>query len=290
MRSTIFNFRMNLEDANYLYLISDSIFPIISFNYQNKLIVDRKDYSIKSQIRLLSDSGVPQYNDIYEYCGDDENCLVQTLFYGYFGHIAMVSFDIESGDGYKPEFLLDDSEYIDILKVKGYEFYGFVSNKNKFLIRGFNSGGVLDISGYRVPLYKYGNMPQVDSMLYPGGYSMTYLRYPIDYSGIGGDRGLTQIVDFPRYPIITADMTPSVSVWAEKNNSFNDEVVSFIDISIATSFGIFSDGLFNFYTVTFFSEEREELAGFVSNFGIILYPKINMSIFYGNDSYFELTI
>ncbi len=81
-----------------------------------------------------------------------------------------------------------------------------------------------------------------------------------------------------------------ISVWSEKNDSFDDETTPFIEISVATFFTVMNDGVFRFATTLPFVPDFSELTDYVSNFGIILHAYTNLDILYGNNLYLEITI
>lgn len=140
MRESIFDFTMSLQDANYLFLIGESKYVLFILDYKLVSLTDRRDFSISSSLRERDDTGNVEYNNIIEYCDNDERCLKQTLYSGYFEYANIFGLYEESPSQTIVMKIISESIFADVLKIKGYEYYGFVSNKNRFIMRGMRTG------------------------------------------------------------------------------------------------------------------------------------------------------
>lgn len=290
MQSTIFDFRLNLEDANILFLIEDSLYEdIVVAEFKNKQVVDRVDFAIKSYVRMRDNSGQIQNLDIYDFCSNDKDCLRQTLYFGVYGYISLFNFDIENGDSYKPKFLLRDSKFIDVLKIKGYEYYGFLSNISKFLVRNYSVPRVISVGGI---LSKYDIPFDVSSTAQFQG-QLLERRNPLlepSHHGFGGDEYMYVLNDSSMYPIISTDYASRSYIWAEINREFWDTTYNVFIIRPL----VYEDVLDDFVASHFMSldykvYDKSDAEDMVSIFGIMLHIQGDIEPLYSSAIYFKIT-
>ena len=267
MQSIIFDFTIVLQSENAPVLIADSHFVVISAYFDVVRIADMKDYALSSQVRGRASSGNVQYQGIVEYCGEDKFCLRQTLYAGVFADINMVNFDIESGDGYQPKYLLLDTTLPWLMHIHNYTFYDLVHNASKFLLR---PSRMIAISG-AIPQKVFLPLLSVPLM-----EPYTENVYSILYSAVSGGTGFA--LPEPRYAISDARIlriinnesqgSQSLYLYSEKKDQLSDGYFE-MEFHLSTLSEDVGGLLFSLGKIEY-RRTLIDLSGFVSDFDIIL--------------------
>ena len=144
MQSTVFDFAFRLKRVDDQFYILDSKYNILKFDFKTYIIKDpSSDFSLTSSIRYEND-GITEYQNIDEYCLENASNQCKGRFYinGVFAYMNMFALEVDEGFEYKPEYLLRDSNYYDVLI--GRLFIGgvFYHNQLRKLIRGHNFPGL----------------------------------------------------------------------------------------------------------------------------------------------------
>ncbi len=291
MNSTIFDFRINLEDGNILKYILDSIFIGIVSESRIVNLIENSDFSLKSQFSELKYGQTSSsFLSILDYCNENKECLVQTLYPGYYGYTFLFNLDTETFDSYTPEYLIRGSVYFGALKLRGYENWGYLSLEAFRAVRNEPYKGIITENIYRVE-----QKIESDSAKYSVAEFM-YPEVPIalnlkNVSYYGGAETLVKFNNSTFYSIIENGIFKKVNIFAEINARFDDYLKHIIDVSILTNDTVLNNASFNFIKfIDYYIYSTSTLNGFVSNFGIILTLSANeYSDLYSAEIYFEHT-
>ncbi len=133
MQSTVFDFSFTLKNTDNQFYLIDSVYNILFFDFKTYFIGDmRIDYGMSSSIRINNDMEI-EYNSIDEYCSE---CKYRYYINGIHGFMSIFSLEVSEGFSYQPEFLLRDSNYIDILMGRLFHFGYFLHNQQLAVVRG----------------------------------------------------------------------------------------------------------------------------------------------------------
>jgi hypothetical protein len=133
MQATVFDFSINLKNVDIQFYISDSNF--LNIRNDGRVVEIRdiyKDYALTSSIRINNDD-VEDYQDIDDYCS---SCRDRVYINGVYGYMNIFALDISQGFNYIPEYLLRDSNYIDVLSGRMFYNGAFLQNQTMYIIRG----------------------------------------------------------------------------------------------------------------------------------------------------------
>ncbi len=235
MRGTVYDFSFNLVNTDITKDLKDSILICIEFDFKTNIVTDRKDLSIVSNIRLRGNEEI-QYGSVEEYCELQPCPVSQRVYSGYFGYFSIFDFDFRDSVEYAPEFLIRETTeasqypYINILKMKGLEYYGFLSNVTIFILRGSMYPDLLkDVSLLELTF--------VNSSLCNTGFSTDKekdIRYPVlsqDSIRMLPSPG-TFLGDNTYRRIISTSSGDSIFKYSEKNETTLDLSFSFCTVSI----------------------------------------------------------
>lgn len=143
MQSTVLDFKFILRDIEEEFYLEDYKMKHIMFNYRMCIVSSsEKDFSIVSGIRVNNDSS-SEFDSIDEYCG---KCKYRYYINGVQWYMSIFMFHDDSSTISAPvEVLIRDSNFDDIL-IGRMVYYGiFLSNHQRFIIRGEKYKGLISL-------------------------------------------------------------------------------------------------------------------------------------------------
>ena len=287
MNSTVFDFTIRLEDSNILKLITDSVFFFFEMDYTVVEIVDRVDYSIVSQFSELANGQLStEYATMDDYCNMNQ-CYKMRAYKGVFLYSRLFYLNLQEIYGYKPEFIIRGSIYPGILKLRGYENWGYLSLYIYRLVRGFIGRDIITLDFYDKLLPKI-----EDSVKFY--HNVDYEYYTIEIPdldssiSISPDAELVKIYGFVFIEIIENTRRKKINIFSEINASSDDLYSPIMEFHNTTDIRNLDDVVFKFVDIQFIIDSYIiTLNGFVSSFGIILGRFNTVDTFVSNSIYFE---
>jgi hypothetical protein len=288
MNSTIFDFRIALEDGNILKYITESIYIGIESDSRVILVSDVKDFAIKSQFSLLANGqAASSYLTIGEYCSDSKECLIQTLYSGFYGFTYMFYLDKTNLSTYKPEFIIRGSIYLSVLKLRGYEDWGYLTLEAFRAVRSepYNSLIIADHINSR-PFYR--NLDSVFRLNIIDSLIPSYIDN--DSADYGGESSFAILAELPYVGIIENSIRREVKLFSEMNKAFDDEYMSSMRLTILTDSFVYNDASFPIASVDSYVYSTVVLSDFIANSAIIpTIPDRFLENFNSKEIYFEIT-
>ena len=138
MESTVFDFKFVLKHVDRQFYILDSKTILLNMDYRIVEIGDQYvDFTMASSFRMKY-SVDSVFGSFSEYCQNNVTLQCKSLFYmsGAYGYANMFALDQESGFNYKPEYLMRDSNFVDVLAGRGFSNGVFFHNQQRYLVRG----------------------------------------------------------------------------------------------------------------------------------------------------------
>jgi hypothetical protein len=288
MNATVFDFTLILDDTNKQVYLYDYKLICFSFDFRTKILSDRRDFSVVSQFAMLSDGQEnSNYTSLVEYCNDDKECLRQTIYGGIFWYFNIFDIDKESLPDYKPEFLLRDSRFYGILKIQGYEKWGYLTLD---IYRAVRCEPFFDIIEFVFNKFEATLSVSGTGFLIKGDEESP-IKTIGGISRLSMSVGLSMIKKSLFRGIIENRNSRKISIFAEINYEFFDyysENIYFISNTDTIDLDSIIKNVWNISVRNFSHIDTE---GFVSNFDIILsIDGKKIGDFYSNYIYFETRV
>jgi hypothetical protein len=271
MQSTVFDFTVRLSSSDNLRFIRDSVFIFIEYDAIICSISDRKDFSLSSQFSLLaSGQDASSYLSFSDYCDENiDECGTQEAYRGVFLWTMLfdLSIDIRA---IKPEYLMRDSVFIDVLKLRGYEDWGYLSLDTYRAVRGEAFINIIDPS-----TFMSGLVHNMSSKFSPIELSRFTIPSPNnEKTTFTATKGRISYVSDFRYVSLARswDGGDEFVGFAEICANCGDIIIPMSTIVIHSNFGdILDDALFHSVEVSATLYSYTSLNSFICNSAIIPY-------------------
>lgn len=273
MNSTIFDFRIVLQGSDTQKFIADSnIAKIIEFDYYVVGISCRKDFALKSSFSSLAIGQTSaSYSSIYDFCRDNDSCIKQTLYCCVYGYLYMFDIDRSVIENYKPEFLLRDSFYFSILKLAGYENWGYLKLDSLRLVRGIVLKNSIDTSAIirYLPLQMQDAFTIVPISDFEKCSIDLYRLKPKKPFGFNSVR-IVKIMDTRYISVVSSSQERKVDIYSELVYILGDTISNSIGFFVNTSSENIDDLYITEFAFEYRTAQNRDIGGYVSNFGIML--------------------
>ncbi len=174
MQSTVFDFGFTLKKAENQFYIIDTKYVNIYFDFSIYNIVPPSvDFSLVSSLRFR-DYGSIEFLTSEDFCA---NISCKSRFYigGLYAYMSLFALQADDGFVVKPEFLIRDSLFYDVLTGRMFHFGMFLHNQTLFLVRGAIFTEITNV------VYKHYATSMEDTTAYSDKLDV------IEYVGINGE-------------------------------------------------------------------------------------------------------
>ena len=169
---------------------------------------------------------------------------------------------------FKPEFLMRGSEYGSILKMRGYEYYGFFDNHTRFMIRGSTFLVAISFDNTEI-VNTTMKMPDHRQMIASDTTGM--LTFSIPRSNVFSNQNtIYRLKHFLFVSIIESVYRNKVAIFGEKNTSFSAYITPLINVTPLIYDVTLGNATLKFVRIDAASYYGTDILGFVCNYGIIL--------------------
>lgn len=234
MQSTVFDFAFNLRLVNSEFYILPSRYQLVKIDFKTALIREPfTDFGMASHFRMRDNNAI-SYLTIEDYCLDnsDECRAERSYLNGKHAYQDLFSLDVASGFNYSPEYLLSDSNYLNVIVGRGYNAGGFFTNQTTFYTRGhkFKSIVSAETVGYESAISRPVDFYSISDQIQYGVFTLESSES--DGGGYNASFGkIVNLVDNFAMEIIENDKYSPIIHYSEKTDLLREPSIG-IDMSI----------------------------------------------------------